>query len=180
DQSSSEKYIGLVLETQDKTAPTIKKTKARRLNDNSKKRKHIDHTAPVNVDDSDSSLLDKNIRSAEIQDTVAPANNRTKARKPNSNVNGNSKKAKKVNHVDHNAPIKDINPILSEKNIRSVLNVGEILDTQDTTAPNNNRTNAHKPNANSNSKKAKKGKHDYNVPINVDDSDPTLSEKISV
>ncbi|KAF0336927.1 hypothetical protein F8M41_016575 [Gigaspora margarita] len=163
-QSLSEKNIGSalndseMLEIQDITAPTIKKTKARRPNDNSKKRKHIDHTAPANVDDSDPTLLEKNIKLAKIQDTVAPANHRTKA------CNDNSKK-------DHNILINDGNP-------RSLLNVGEILDTQDTTAPNNNRSNARKPNANGNSKKAKKGKHvNHNVSINVDDGDTALSEK---
>ncbi|CAG8832045.1 3680_t:CDS:2, partial [Gigaspora margarita] len=153
-----------MLEIQDITAPTIKKTKARRPNDNSKKRKHIDHTAPANIDDSDSTLLEKNIKLAKIQDTVASTNHKTKACKPN--INDNSKK-------DHNALINDGYP---SKLI--TLNVGEILDTQDTTARNNNRSNACKSNANSNSKKAKKRKHvDHNIFINVDDGDTTLSEK---
>ncbi|CAG8717567.1 33066_t:CDS:2, partial [Racocetra persica] len=55
-------------------------------------------------------------------------------------------------------------------------NISGMFETQDTVAPTNNKTKAHKPNGNS--KKAKKEKQVYhNAPINVDDNDPTLLEK---
>ncbi|CAG8672554.1 5903_t:CDS:10, partial [Racocetra fulgida] len=152
DQSSSEKNIeptfnsSEMLDPQDTTTPPNNKPKTR---SNVKKGKTIDHNAPINVDDSDPGLSEKNIH------MVAPTNNKTKTR-------SNAKKGK---NIDHNAPINvdDSDQTLPERNIN-------------TAAPTNNKTKAHKPNGNS--KKAKKEKQVYhNAPINVDDNDPTLLEK---
>ncbi|CAG8758590.1 6614_t:CDS:2, partial [Racocetra fulgida] len=97
-----------------------------------KKGKQADHNAPINVDESDPNLSEKDIALDEIpktQDTSAPTNNRTGARKPKnrkhvdhnasieSDSNNNSKRATKGTRVNHNSPI-DVNesdPNLSAK-----------------------------------------------------------------
>ncbi|CAG8842752.1 37010_t:CDS:2, partial [Gigaspora margarita] len=107
----------------------------------------------------------------ETQDTTVLTNNRIKGHKPN----GNSKRAKKETHADHNAFIdtNKSNTNLLKKNIRLAFNISEMLETQDTTFSTNNRTRVHKLSR----KKAKKGKKvDYNALANVDESDPNNSK----
>ncbi|KAF0380393.1 hypothetical protein F8M41_012167 [Gigaspora margarita] len=134
-----------------------------------KKEKQVDHNAPIDVDESDPNLSGKDIGLAlnvgeilKTQDTTAPTNNRTRAHKPKnrkhvdhnasidideSDSNNNSKRATKRTRINHNSSI-DINESdtnLSEENIGPALNVGEMLETQDTTSPTNNRTKGRKP-----------------------------------
>ncbi|CAG8519537.1 88_t:CDS:2 [Racocetra persica] len=96
--------------------------------------------------------------------------------------------------------INESNQSLSEKNIKPTFNDSEMLDSQDITTSSNNKTKAclleknirlafninemfkdkvafttNKTKAHSNTKKVKN--IDYNAPINVDDSNPTLSKK---
>ncbi|KAF0555920.1 hypothetical protein F8M41_016534 [Gigaspora margarita] len=133
----------------------------------------------------------------ETQDTVAPINNRIRTHKPN----GNHKEAKKGNYVNCNASI-DVNESdsnFSEENIDSTLNVSEMIETQDTGAPINNRIRVHKPNGNRSilniseiietqdtvapinnrirACKSKRNYVDHNAPIDINESDQSLSEK---
>ncbi|CAG8551954.1 11301_t:CDS:2, partial [Scutellospora calospora] len=121
-----------------------------------KKGKQFDHNAPINIDESDPNLSEKNIglilnigeiEMLETQDTTAHTNSRTRAHKPKyrkhvdhnafidvdeSDSNNNSKKATKGTRANHNSPI-DFNEYdtnLSEKNIGSALNVGEITNNR--------------------------------------------------
>ncbi|KAF0440396.1 tkl protein kinase [Gigaspora margarita] len=140
-------------ETQD----TIQTHKPNGKNKRAKKGKQIGRNVLneiINADESDLSLLEKNIeplsasRSSnlsempETQDTIQTC-------KPN----GNNKRAKKGNHIDHNETDKNIEPLSASGSS----NLNEIPEIQDISAP----TTARKPNGNS--KRAKKGNHvDHN------------------
>ncbi|CAG8803555.1 39772_t:CDS:2, partial [Gigaspora margarita] len=172
--TSSKLNISKIPETQDTTVPINNRIKAHKPNSNSKRTKketHADHNAFIDTDKSDTNLLKKYIGLAlnvgemlKTQDTTFSTNNRTRVHKPS---------AKKGKQNDYNAPINvdEIDPNDTKKKkqvnhnapIDLALNVGEILKTQDTTAPTNNRTRAHKP---------KNRKHiNHNASINIDESD---------